>query len=137
MKTAITDQCTEAGNDLVYGNLGNDTVIGGDGDDWLRGGQGDDVVDGGAGNDWLWGDRGTDTLTGGAGADQFHTFAGAGVDRVTDFRYADGDRIVIDDRTGYSVATVGSDTVITLTTGDQLVIAGGAGQVASDWIVLA
>jgi Ca2+-binding RTX toxin-like protein len=125
------------GNDLVYGNLGNDAVYGGEGDDWVRGGQGDDVVDGGAGNDWLWGDRGSDTMTGGAGADQFHTFAGAGIDRITDFNYAEGDRIVIDDRTGYSVATAGGNTVISLTTGDQLILVGGSGVVASDWIVYA
>ncbi len=125
------------GNDLVYGNLGNDTVYGGEGDDWVRGGQGDDVVDGGLGNDWLWGDRGNDTMTGGGGADQFHTFAGAGNDHVTDFNYAEGDRIVIDDRTGYSVMQASGDTLITLTTGDQLIIVHGSGTVASDWIVFA
>lgn len=123
------------GHDLVYGNLGNDTVSGGNGDDWIRGGQGDDIVNGDAGNDLIWGDRGDDTLTGGAGADQFHTFAGAGIDRVTDFNGAEGDRIVIDDRTTYTVAASGSDTVINLSTGDTVILQGVAlSGFHSDWI---
>ena len=128
----------DGGFDIVYGNLGNDSTYGGDGADWVRGGQGDDLVDGGNGDDWLWGDRGSDTITGGAGGDIFHTFAGAGIDRVTDFNKAEGDRIVIDDKTAFSLAQVGSDAVIILATGDTVVLIGV--QVASlgaDWLALA
>ena len=128
----------DTGDDLVYGNLGNDTVSGGDGNDAVRGGQGDDVLDGGAGNDILWGDRGSDTVTGGAGADVFHTFVGAGLDRVTDFKYAEGDRVVVDAPASYTAAQVGADTVITLAGGDTMVLAGVTlSSLTSGWIAIA
>ncbi|WP_421931243.1 hypothetical protein [Phenylobacterium sp.] len=113
----------DAGGDVVYGNLGNDTQFGGDGFDWVRGGQGDDSLNGGAGDDWIWGDRGDDTVAGGAGADTFHIFTGGGLDRVTDFNAAEGDRVVIDYGT-YAVSQVGSDTVIDLGGGDRMVLVG-------------
>jgi Ca2+-binding RTX toxin-like protein len=112
------------GDDIVYGNLGNDTCIGGNGDDIVRGGQGNDVLYGGAGNDWLSGDRGDDTITGGAGADTFHTFSGAGIDRVVDFSAAEGDRVQLDPGTHYSVSQVGADTVIHMGGGDQMTLVG-------------
>ncbi|MBX3485267.1 MAG: M10 family metallopeptidase C-terminal domain-containing protein [Phenylobacterium sp.] len=104
----------EAGDDIVYGNLGDDTCHGGAGNDIVRGGQGDDSLTGGAGNDYVSGDRGDDTMTGGAGADTFHTSADAGIDRVLDFNAAEGDRVLLDPGTPYSVAQVGADVVITL-----------------------
>jgi len=113
----------EDGDDIVYGNLGNDTCDGGTGADLVRGGQGDDVLVGGAGNDWLSGDRGSDTVTGGAGADVFHTFDEAGVDRVTDFNLAEGDRVQLDPGTTYAVAQVDADVVITLG-GAQMTLVG-------------
>jgi serralysin len=112
------------GNDIVYGNLGNDTLSGGNGDDWVRGGQGDDIVDGGAGNDLLWGDRGNDTVTGGAGADQFHIFVGAGVDRVTDFSSAEGDRVIIDGGSPYTLSFATGEAAVSLGNGDMLVLSG-------------
>lgn len=114
----------DEGFDIVYGNLGADTIFGDAGNDWVRGGQGDDVVDGGEGNDWLWGDRGNDTITGGAGADLFHSFSGAGIDRITDFSYAQGDRIILDDRTAFVISQVGSDAVITIGGVDQVILVG-------------
>jgi Ca2+-binding RTX toxin-like protein len=114
----------DAGHDIVYGNLGDDTVSGDAGADWVRGGQGDDSVSGGAGDDWLWGDRGNDTLSGGAGADIFHSFAGAGLDRITDFSLAEGDRVQLDPGATYAIRQVGADTVIDLGGGDQVVLVG-------------
>jgi serralysin len=116
----------DAGDDIVYGNIGNDTLDGGAGADLMRGGQNDDVLSGGDGNDWLSGDLGSDTLTGGAGADIFHSFNGAGIDRVTDFHIAEGDRVQLDPGTNYSVAQVGADTVITLggTGVNQMILVG-------------
>ena len=126
------------GNDIVYGNLGNDTLNGGDGDDWVRGGQGDDVIFGGAGNDLIWGDRGNDTITGGAGADIFHSFIGAGVDRITDFNYAEGDRLVIDGPAGFTLAQAGADGVVTLAGGDTVVLVGvNLDSLPSGWISIA
>lgn len=114
----------DEGDDLVYGNLGSDTCNGGAGHDTLRGGQQDDLLEGGAGNDFLSGDRENDTLTGGEGADIFHTFAEAGIDRVTDFNVAQGDRVMLVPGTQYTVAQVGADTVISMTGGGQLILAG-------------
>jgi Ca2+-binding RTX toxin-like protein len=112
----------DAGNDIVWGNLGNDTLDGGDGNDQVRGGQGDDVLTGGAGDDWLSGDRGSDTITGGTGADVFHSFSGAGLDVVTDFNAAQGDRVMLDPGTTYTASQVGTDTVIDMGGGDRLVL---------------
>jgi serralysin len=112
------------GQNLVYGNLGNDTCDGGGGNDIVRGGQGDDVVMGGAGDDFVSGDKGDDTVMGGAGADIFHTFGDAGIDRVLDFHISEGDRVMLDPGTAYTVAQVGSDTVISMTGGGQMVLVG-------------
>ena len=114
----------DEGSDLVYGNLGSDTCDGGSGDDNVRGGQGNDLVLGGAGNDFVSGDKGDDTMTGGTGADIFHTFGDAGIDRVTDFNLAEGDRVQLDPGTQYTVAQVGADTVISMTGGGQMVLVG-------------
>ena len=114
----------DAGSDIAYGNLGNDVLDGGAGADIVRGGQGDDVLAGGDGDDWLSGDRGADNITGGAGADVFHSFTDAGIDLITDFNFAEGDRVQLDPGTQYTLAQVGADTVVTMTGGGQLVLAG-------------
>ena len=113
-----------AGQNILYGNLGDDTLNAGSGGDLMRGGQGNDSIAGGAGNDWISGDRGNDTLSGGAGADTFHTFSGAGIDRVLDFNLAEGDRVQVDAGTTYSVNQVASDTVIDMGNGDQMILVG-------------
>jgi hypothetical protein len=114
----------EEGWDVVLGNLGDDTAEGGAGGDWVRGGQGDDIVRGQDGDDWLAGDRGSDTLTGGAGADIFHAWGEAGVDRITDFNAAEGDRINLLAGSTYTVSQAGADTVIQIGGGAQLVLTG-------------
>jgi serralysin len=111
------------GSDLVYGNLGDDTCEGGAGADTLRGGQSNDSLSGGAGNDFVSGDRGDDTMTGGAGADLFHSSGDAGVDRVLDFSVAEGDRVILDAGTTFTVSQVGADTVVQLSAG-QVVLVG-------------
>ena len=81
------------GNDQVFGEAGRDFLHGGYGHDTLDGGADDDVIDGGYGDD---------VLTGGAGADAFH-FRGdpfklrpnSGLDIITDFSLAEGDRIFL------------------------------------------
>lgn len=127
-----------AGADLVLGNMGNDTLHGEIGDDTVRGGQNDDVIFGGDGNDWLSGDLGADTMSGGAGADTFHTFAQAGIDVVTDFNRAEGDRVFIGDGASYTVSQVGGDVVIDLVGGARMVLSNVALSSLSDgWIVSA
>jgi len=114
----------DAGVDIVWGNLGNDTIDGGDGNDQVRGGQGDDVVNGGAGNDFVSGDRGNDTITGGAGADLFHGSQDAGIDRVLDFSLAEGDRVLLDPGTTYTLSQQGADTVLDMGGGNQMILVG-------------
>lgn len=123
------------GLDIINGNAGDDTISSGDGDDIVRGGKGNDVLNGGTGNDFLAGDRGSDTLTGGAGSDIFHTFSGAGLDRVTDFSRAEGDRVFVQG-TAYTVTQVGSDVVIDLGGGDQMILVGvQQASLTGSWIV--
>jgi Ca2+-binding RTX toxin-like protein len=113
------------GFDVVYGNLGADTLNGDGGNDWVRGGQQSDVLNGGAGDDWMSGDRDNDTLTGGAGADLFNLFAGSGLDRITDFSLAQGDKIRWEGGVpNYAVAQVGADAVISWGAGDQVTLVG-------------
>ncbi|OYU70712.1 MAG: hypothetical protein CFE28_12360 [Alphaproteobacteria bacterium PA2] len=114
----------EAGNDIVYGNLGDDTCYGDDGNDTIRGGQADDWVIGGAGNDWLSGDRGGDAVSGGPGADIFHSSSGAGIDRVVDFSLAEGDRVLLDPGTAYTLRQSGADTIVDMGNGDQVILVG-------------
>ncbi len=121
------------GNDIMNGNQGNDTLDGGAGNDIVRGGKGDDVIRGGTGDDFLSGDLGNDVLTGGTGADRFYIFAGAGVDRVTDFSRTEGDRVLV---TGaYTVSQTGADVTIAMTDGTQLILAGvQQAALTGDWI---
>ncbi|HEX3366868.1 calcium-binding protein [Phenylobacterium sp.] len=114
----------EHSSNLVYGNLGNDTLQAGDGGDTLRGGQGDDSIQGGAGADFISGDRGNDTESGGPGADIFHGSQDAGIDRVLDFNQGEGDRVQLDPGTTYTLTQVGSDTVIDMGAGNQMILVG-------------
>ena len=109
---------------ILYGNLGNDTLHGGDGGDILRGGQGDDSIQGGAGNDFISGDRGADTMSGGAGADIFHSSQDAGIDKVLDFNQAEGDRVMLDPGTTYTVSQQGADTIIDMGGGNEMILVG-------------
>jgi len=91
----------DAGNDTINGGAGNDYLYGGDsfldipgGDDVLNGGTGNDTLMGGTGNDILTGGAGGDLLAGGFGADQFTYRARTqGLDVVTDFNSAEGDKL--------------------------------------------
>lgn len=79
------------------GNEMNNKIVGNEGDNILIGGAGNDTLVGGAGNDQLHGGAGRDALTGGAGADWFvfDKSALGGADKISDFRQAEGDRIVV------------------------------------------
>ena len=125
------------GNDLLLGNLGDDLVLAEGGNDTVWGGQQNDVLYGDAGDDWLSGDRGDDTLTGGTGADRFFFTAGGGNDLITDFSFADGDRLVVP---AGAVVTFGmsanGDAALSLAGFGTIVLAGvPAGQADAGWIV--
>jgi Ca2+-binding RTX toxin-like protein len=84
------------GNDYLSGAAGNDSLVGGNGNDNLLGGTGVDTLTGGAGNDLLTGGTGNDLLTGGTNADRFiFNSLTEGVDTITDFSVAQGDKIQI------------------------------------------
>jgi hypothetical protein len=124
----------DEGADVVLGNLGEDWLDGGAGADIVRGGQGNDQLFGQSGDDWMSGDRGADTLAGGSGADTFHSFADAGIDRVTDFSRAEGDRVALEAGAGWRVEQVGVDAVVYIG-GAQLVLAGVAvSSLTEGWI---
>jgi serralysin len=107
---------------ILYGNLGNDTIVGGAGNDIIRGGQGDDSITAGSGAEWISGDRGNDTIQGGSGPDTFHTFSGAGIDKVLGFSAAKGDHVQLDPGTHYTLSQVGADTIIDMGAGDQMIL---------------
>lgn len=86
------------------------------------------VADGGPGDDVLSGGAGNDSLTGGLGADTFVMAPGYGADTVTDFSFADGDRVNLTGFTNitsfsqvHAIATqVGANTVLNFGNGDTL-----------------
>ena len=114
------------GDDLFDGRQGtiSGLLSGGAGNDQLLTGAGSQVIDGGAGDDRLSGGAGADTLTGGVGADMFRYEAGFGVDTITDFNPAAGDRIEV---RGYgawtSMVQQGANVVVTFAAGEQLILA--------------
>ncbi|WP_308238081.1 M10 family metallopeptidase C-terminal domain-containing protein [Phenylobacterium sp. J367] len=126
----------DEGGDIVYGNLGDDALFGGAGADLMRGGQGNDVLEGGEGDDWLSGDRGDDTITGGAGADIFHGSQDAGLDRILDFAYAAGDRVVLDPGTAFNLLQQGADAVLDFGAGHRMVLVGvQLTDLGGDWLL--
>jgi Ca2+-binding RTX toxin-like protein len=87
------------------------------------------------GNDWMSGDRGDDTLTGGAGADTFHLIPQAGIDRITDFSSAEGDRVKFEvSSQAYVLVYQGSDTIIDLGGGHQMILVGVTQATLGDWL---
>ncbi|MGB3613899.1 MAG: hypothetical protein WBA10_08910, partial [Elainellaceae cyanobacterium] len=130
----------DSGNDYLSGWSGNDTLLGGSGHDTLLGGSGSDFLNGGSGSDYINGYGGTfgeyDTLTGGYGADTFvlgdsfgSYYQGVGYATITDFNFAEGDKIdVFGSYLNYGVTDmVNGDAQISYY-GDLIaVVKGGAG----------
>ncbi|MBY0611641.1 MAG: M10 family metallopeptidase C-terminal domain-containing protein [Beijerinckiaceae bacterium] len=105
----------------ISGDTTIETAISGSGSDTIIGSAANNVLDGGLGND---------TLTGDAGADTFVYKTGYGLDTITDFNAAEGDRI---DLSGYSgiasfaslaqrIAQSGANTLISFATGATLTL---------------
>lgn len=110
------------GDDTLQGNIGADTLTGEAGNDVLLGGKDGDLLNGGDGADILSGDLGNDTLTGGAGADVFSFAANGGIDHITDFNAAEGDRVQLQPGAAYTLTQIGANTVVDLGHGDQLIL---------------
>lgn len=125
---------TEPGQ-KIQGTRRADTLTGGDGDDTLCGWSGNDLLAGGAGDDLLFGGRGKDTLTGGDGADLFVTGRGGGRDLVTDFDFAEGDRIGLAGSHHWRVRSNASgDAVVDVRGSGSLTLSGiGPDDVTSAW----
>lgn len=105
------------------------------GDDFIFGGTGDDVIRGLQGNDTLEGGTGSDIHIGGPGADIFKIVTGeTGADVVGDFNFAEGDRLLVENRTGAAIdeaavlaaATTDSNgnAVVTISDGQTLTLIG-------------
>jgi serralysin len=122
--TGVGGALTKEAGDFANGNRGDDTVTGGAGADSLHGGQDADSIQGGAGEDFLSGDRGDDTLAGGTGADLFHGSQDSGRDRILDFSRAEGDRVLLDPGTTFTLTQAGADTVIDMGAGHQMILVG-------------
>lgn len=122
------------GQDLLYGNQNNDLMFGGQGNDQLFGGQGDDLIEGNLGQDILIGNLGNDDLIGGSDADIFVFSPGGGSDTVWDFQ-DELDQIQVHE-TGVNLSQVDSDTLITLDSGDTILVVGISVEEVSDDLFL-
>ena len=111
------------GRDKLYGDSGNDRLFGDDGNDRLFGGVGVDRLAGGNGNDQIDGGAGNDNLAGGAGRDTFVFAPGDGNDTIQDFNIA-FDTIDILPGGLPVTSTVGTDTLLQLGGGDQVLLIG-------------
>ncbi|MBD2040189.1 calcium-binding protein [Microcoleus sp. FACHB-672] len=81
-----------------YGNALNNSIAGNIGNNHLWGGAGNDTITGGVGNDTIRGSVGSDLLTGGTGADYFTFYSATeGSDTITDFSWAQLDKIALSD----------------------------------------
>ncbi|MFC3077723.1 Ig-like domain-containing protein [Phenylobacterium terrae] len=122
----------DSGNDRLLGQGGRDTLVGDGGNDSLAGGDGADRLEGGAGNDRLEGGAGDDTLLGGGGIDAFVFGPGGAdeIDLVADFgredriHLAGGPGLSGADTTADVTGDGVADTVLTLTTGQTVVLSG-------------
>jgi Ca2+-binding RTX toxin-like protein len=120
----------------LIGSGGADTLTGSYYDNTIEGGAGNDILNGGTGGDDIFdGGLGDDTLTGGNDDDLFIFANGDGNDTVTDFTAGSGgvDEIDISYFTSSltfanfianNVDDDGSETTITLNTGDSIVLEG-------------
>ena len=95
----IENVTTGSGDDFILGTNGANVLDGGGGNDFIDGHWGNDTIFGRAGTDTIYGSRGTDSLSGGPGKDLFPFYfftdssARYGIDTITDFNPAEGDRI--------------------------------------------
>lgn len=104
------------GHDRLEGKQGNDTLVGNEGADKLFGNEGDDLLNGGLG---------ADLLVGGSGADMFlfGSETGGKEDRINDFEIGN-DKLVLDSVTVASTAATGGNTMITLSSGNEILLVG-------------
>jgi Ca2+-binding RTX toxin-like protein len=110
----------------VQVDAANDLTIIGDG--------ASETISGHAGDGTITGGGGADTMAGGGGADVFVFAPASGIDQITDFNFAAGDRIDVSaygynslsaiTNAGGSVAVVAGDTIIDFNGTDRVTLAG-------------
>lgn len=123
-----------AGNDLLVDDAGSDALRGEAGDDILWGGAEVDYLFGGEGSDTLSGQGGGDLLSGGTGADRFFIRNGEGIDWVTDFSASQGDRVVFNSGTTFTMQEYSQLTVVTLRDGTGIAFDGQTkASLGNDW----
>lgn len=120
-----------AGDDEIYGQLESDTLYGNQGNDYLHGGQEDDFIHGGSGSDTINGGLGNDVLAGGLGDDLFVFDTGQNADVVTDFSFAQGDRLDLRGQTFTAIETSDA-TVLALSGGGTVTLLGVTGDEFQD-----
>lgn len=125
----------EAGDDYIFAGAGNDYIDGGSGNDTLYGWTGNDTIIGGTGHDHIIGGAGNDVLTGGGGADTFwYMSKNEGLDRITDFNLAQGDKLELSNvLTNFDPVTdaIGKFLIATYSGGDTTISVNNAGTGAS------
>jgi Ca2+-binding RTX toxin-like protein len=87
--------------DWIYGDVRENIIHGNGGNDVIYGKGEDDTLFGDAGSDFIQGGWGSDTMTGGLGRDTYAFDFEHGNDVITDFNFAQGDRIVFDSDVEY------------------------------------
>lgn len=122
----------DSGHDTLHGEAGEDQLLGDRGNDQLNGGGDNDSLNGGTGNDTLNGGAGDNWFIGGDGADYFvFGAASTGDDTIADFSGSTGDRIVLTGGVTFTASgydsnadTVNDATLLTLSTGGEVVLSG-------------
>ena len=115
------DATTGAGADEVDAGSGNDYLFLGPGDDIALGGPGDDYIDTGAGADTVFAGAGRDFINGPPNGGGDYVDAGDGND---EFRYVDGDNILIGGRGDDYILTDVSDNLRISGQGRDVLIGG-------------
>lgn len=155
---ALKGKKTTNDDDYIKLKKGDDKAKAGDGADMIFGAKGKDKLIGQDGNDYLNGQHDNDILKGGAGADCFvfdTKLSKAGVDFIKDFKFFEGDVILLSQKVFTDLSTIGQLSVTDFNdhinvkangyveyNGDEFcrvkpgVVASG-GLIASDFIVIA
>lgn len=125
---------TGNGNNLVYANGGDDVIVfTGSGSNTVFAGVGNDTIVGGSGADRIVAGPGSNVITGGAGADRFVHTAG-GQDIITDFNFAQGDRIELGGQAYAFTQTSDGNAAILIGQGGVIVLQGVApGSLTADY----
>ena len=64
------------------------------------------------------------------------SLTGAGIDRISDFNYAEGDRLKLEGNPARTIAQVGADVIVDMGNGDQVILVGvSLSSLGAGWIL--